>query len=121
MICSRCGQQKLSTEFYRSNQASCRTCLKAAAAARRRADPAAHRQATQRWREREQQRADLLEHVLRMLAARDPEGFFAAVVDAEDTLGMEPGAALELFSRRANHVSSSVGETTTTRDRDAAA
>lgn len=64
------------------------------------ADPTGHREYARRWRQREQQRTDLLDHVLRMLAARFPEAFFAAVLDAEDSLGMQPGTALELFSRQ---------------------
>lgn len=120
MICGgECGRRLLQQDFYASNQARCKACVRASAAARRQADPEAHREATRRWRAREELRAAVLEHVLRILAARDPREFFEAVMDAEDALGLEAGEALELFSQ--NHVSSPKGESTTTRrDQDVA-
>lgn len=100
MICGECTHDLAPSAFYPSNQATCKGCVKARQAARRRANPSAHRRYAARWREREQQRSALLDHVLRMLAARYPSAFHEAVMDAEDTLGLEPGAALDLFTRK---------------------
>lgn len=100
MICGECTRDLAPDGFYASNQATCKGCVKDRQAARRRADPSAHRLYAARWRERDQQRADLLDHVLRILAARFPTPFFEAVQDAEDSLGFEPGTALDLFTRK---------------------
>ncbi len=100
MICGECTRDLSPDGFYKSNRARCRECVKAAVTARRRANPTAHRIYARRWREREQQRTDLLDHVLRILAARFPTPFHEAVMDAEDSLGLEPGTALDLFSRK---------------------
>lgn len=100
MICGECTRDLPPDGFYRSNRATCRDCCKARQNARRRANPSAHRIYAARWREREQQRADLLEHVLRVLAARFPTAFHDAVLDAEDSLQLPPGTALDLFTRK---------------------
>lgn len=100
MVCGECTHDLPPSAFYTSNRATCKGCVKARQAARRRADPSAHRRYAARWRERERQRGELLEHVLRMVAARFPTAFHEAVLDAEDSLGLDPGTALDLFSRK---------------------
>ncbi len=103
MICAECTERLTPDDFYPSNRSRCRECVKAAATARNRSHPDRHRAASRRWRERERLRGELLELVLRWWAARDAEGFHAAVMDAEDSLGLEPGTALDLFTRKARN------------------
>ncbi|WP_433187737.1 hypothetical protein [Actinoallomurus sp. CA-150999] len=98
--CGACGRVLPLDDFYPGNATTCRRCVKLRAAARRRGDPAAQREANRRWRQRERDRQALLEHVLRLVAVRLPDIFCDAVRDAEDALALPPGTALELFARR---------------------
>lgn len=102
MICGECGRRLTGDDFYASNLATCKDCHKAAAAARRKADPEASRLAVRQSRVRSRLRAALLEQLLRIMAVGDPDGFFAAALKTEDDFYLDAGTVETLFRLREN-------------------
>lgn len=102
--CSECGQPG---EFYESNQATCKGCVRERSAARRMSAPTVHRNYQRRYRDRQRLRAELKDALLFRLATSDLDRFGESVRTIEDSLSMEPGT-LE-SSLRQNFVSSEKG------------